>query len=91
MKIIEKFMIRNDCYLAGRKITPKGIMVHSTATPGVMAGEWFARWNKSYKAGETDRQVCVHAFWTIWIFISICLGIIARGMPAEGQRHPYRL
>ena len=48
MKIIEKFMIRNDCYLAGRKITPKGIMVHSTATPGVMAGEWFARWNKSY-------------------------------------------
>ncbi|HOA78608.1 MAG: peptidoglycan recognition family protein [Bacillota bacterium] len=62
MKIIEKFMIRNDCYLAGRKITPKGIMVHSTATPGVMAGEWFARWNKSYKAGETDRQVCVHAF-----------------------------
>jgi len=28
-------MTRNDCYPAGRKITPKGIMVHSTATPGV--------------------------------------------------------
>lgn len=57
-----KFMTRNDCYTAGRKITPKGIMVHSTATPGVMAADWFSRWNKSYKAGEIKRQVCVHAF-----------------------------
>jgi N-acetylmuramoyl-L-alanine amidase len=57
-----KFMTRNDCYTAGRKITPKGIMVHSTATPGVMAADWFSRWNKSYKAGEINRQVCVHAF-----------------------------
>jgi len=55
-------MTRNDCFTAGRKITPKGIMVHSTATPGVMAGDWFSRWNKSYKAGETNRQVAVHAF-----------------------------
>ena len=57
-----KFMTRNDCYTAGRKITPKGIMVHSTATPGVMAGAWFSRWNKSFRAGEINRQVCVHAF-----------------------------
>lgn len=57
-----KFMTRNDCYTANRKITPKGIMVHSTATPGVMAGAWFSRWNKSYRAGEINRQVCVHAF-----------------------------
>lgn len=57
-----KYMTRNDCYTAGRKITPKGIMVHSTATPGVMAAGWFSRWNKSYKAGEINRQVCVHAF-----------------------------
>jgi hypothetical protein len=57
-----KYMTRNDCYTAGRKITPKGIMVHSTATPGVMAAGWFSRWNKSYRAGEINRQVCVHAF-----------------------------
>jgi len=57
-----KYMTRNDCYTAGRKIKPKGIMVHSTATPGVMAADWFSRWNKSYKAGEINRQVCVHAF-----------------------------
>ena len=57
-----KYMIRNDCYTAGKKIMPKGIMIHSTATPGVMARDWFSKWNKSYKVGETSRQVCVHAF-----------------------------
>ena len=62
MKLFTKYMTRNDCYAAGRKITPKGIMVHSTATPGVTAADWFSRWNKSYKAGETNRQVCVHSF-----------------------------
>ncbi len=62
MKIVEKIMIQNDCYRANQKITPTGIMVHSTATPGVMAKEWFDKWNKSYKDGETTRQVCVHAF-----------------------------
>jgi len=60
--LITKFMTRNDCYTAQRKIVPSGIMVHSTATPGVMAADWFSRWNKSYKAGEISRQVCVHAF-----------------------------
>jgi N-acetylmuramoyl-L-alanine amidase len=55
-------MTNNDCYKANQKIVPQGIMVHSTATPGVMAGEWFNDWDKSYRAGETNRQVCVHAF-----------------------------
>lgn len=62
MKLQTKFMTRNDCYTAGRKIKPSGIMVHSTATPGVMAAQWFTHWNKSYKAGEINRQACVHAF-----------------------------
>ena len=62
MELKTRYMTRNDCYTAGRKITPKGIMVHSTATPGVMAADWFSRWNKSFKAGEINRQVCVHAF-----------------------------
>ena len=57
-----KFMTKNDCYIANRKIEPKGIMVHSTATPGVMAANWFNLWNKSYTNGETNRQVCIHAF-----------------------------
>lgn len=62
MKLTTNYMTRNDCYVAGRKIKPSGIMVHSTATPGVMAASWFNRWNKSYKAGELNAQVCVHAF-----------------------------
>lgn len=62
MNIKTKFMVRNDCYTTGRKIVPKGIMIHSTATPGVMAKDWYSRWNKSYKAGEINRQACVHAF-----------------------------
>lgn len=62
LKLKTKFMTRNDCYKAGRKITPRKIMIHSTATPGVMAADWFQRWNKSYQAGEINRQVCVHAF-----------------------------
>jgi len=37
-------------------------MIHSTAAPGVMAAGWFSRWNKSYRAGEINRQACVHAF-----------------------------
>jgi N-acetyl-anhydromuramyl-L-alanine amidase AmpD len=30
MKLIQCFLKQNDCYKAGRKITPKGVMVHST-------------------------------------------------------------
>lgn len=62
MKLTTQYMTKNDCYKAGRKITPKAIMVHSTATPGVMAAEWYSRWNKSYAAREINTQVCVHAF-----------------------------
>ena len=50
MNLNVKYMTRNDCYTAGKKINPQGIIVHSTATPGVMAADWFSRWNKSYKA-----------------------------------------
>ena len=62
MKLITKYLTRNDCYKAGRKITPSSIMVHSTATPGATAESFFKSWNKSYKAGEMSSQVCVHAF-----------------------------
>ena len=55
-------MKNNDCFRANRKIRVKGLMLHSTATPGVRAKDWYLRWNKSFKAGEMARQVCVHAF-----------------------------
>lgn len=56
LNLTKNFMTNNDCYKTGRTITPKGIMVHSTATPGVMASDWYARWNKPGVAK------CVHAF-----------------------------
>lgn len=56
MKLVTKYMTQNDCYKAGKKIKPQGIIVHSTATPGVMAARWYDLWNKS----GVDR--CVHAF-----------------------------
>ncbi len=56
MNLITKYMTANRCYLAGRTITIKGIMIHSTATRGVMAKDWFSRWN------NVSTEVCVHAF-----------------------------
>ncbi len=59
-------------------------MVHSTATPGVMALNWFDRWNKSYKNGEINRQACVHAFLDNKIVMQ-CLPWNHRGWHAGGK------
>lgn len=56
MNITQQYLTQNDCYKANRTITPKGVMVHSTAAPGVMAAAWPARWNKP------GVEVAVHAF-----------------------------
>ena len=62
LPITTKFMVRNDCFREDRTIEVKGIVVHSTATPGRMADSWYEDWNTSYDKGETEREVCVHAF-----------------------------
>lgn len=46
MNITQKFITNNDCYKTNSKITPTGLMVHSTAAPGVMAEDFAKRWNK---------------------------------------------
>ena len=43
--ITQRLMTKNPCYTSGRTITPKGIMVHSTATPGVMAQALAQSWD----------------------------------------------
>ena len=56
-----KWMHKNPCWtLEKRTINPTGIMVHSTASPGISALEWYEKWNKSLSEG--GRQVAVHAF-----------------------------
>lgn len=61
LNIITKLMSENDCYKAGRTITPRGITIHSTAEPGMRAGVWYELWNKS-ASEQGGREVCVHAF-----------------------------
>ena len=43
--ITQRMMTKNPCYTRGRTITPKGIMVHSTATPGVMSRALAQSWD----------------------------------------------
>ena len=63
LKVEPKFMTRNDCIRVGRVMSPvKGIMIHSTACPGVMPKTWYKEWNKSYQKGEIAREACVHVF-----------------------------
>lgn len=62
LSVTKKLMTRNDCYNTEDDYDIQGIVVHSTASPGVMASDWYSSWNLSYEKGETDREVCVHAF-----------------------------
>lgn len=45
--ITQAIMTKSDCYKAGRTITPQGIMVHSTATPGADAQTIRDAWNRA--------------------------------------------
>lgn len=77
----------NACYKAGRKITPKGIMVHSTGAnnpwlkryvgpdDGLLGkNQYNNHWNQ-----PMDREVCVHAF----------IGKLADGTIATYQTLPW--
>lgn len=57
MKLVESIMTNNPCYVSGRKITVKGLMLHSVGCPQPKASAFINNWNKvSYTAA------CVHAF-----------------------------
>ena len=59
--ITVKWMDKNPCWTdEPRTIKPGGIMVHSTASPGMMALDWYEKWNKSLEEG--GKEVAVHAF-----------------------------
>ena len=46
LKLSQEFLTENDCYQAGRKIVPKGIMVHSTGVAQPDPQVFIRRWNK---------------------------------------------
>lgn len=89
MNLRKLIFVNNDCYKAGRTITPKGIMVHSTGAnnpnlkryvgpdDGLLGkNQYNNHWNQSRPDG---RQVCVHGF----------IGKLADGSIATYQTLPW--
>lgn len=58
LKIIESILTKNPCYIAGRKITVKGLMLHSVGCPQPSAMVFVKNWNPP----ANGREVCVHGF-----------------------------
>ena len=57
MKLVQSFLTKNPCYTAGRKITVKGLMLHSVGCPQPKASVFISSWNSpSYD------NACVHGF-----------------------------
>ena len=57
MRIVESFLTRNPCYAAGRKITVKGLMLHSVGCPQPRASAFVRSWDSPAHGGS-----CVHGF-----------------------------
>ena len=57
MKLVESIMTKNPCYAAGRKITVKGLMLHSVGCPQPKASVFISSWNS-----PSHDTSCVHGF-----------------------------
>ena len=57
MKLIESILTKNPCYKAGKKITVKGLMLHSVGCPQPSAAVFIKNWNS-----EDYDRACVHGF-----------------------------
>ena len=57
MKLVESILTRNPCYTAGRKITVKGLMLHSVGCPQPKASAFINSWNS-----PAHGTSCVHGF-----------------------------
>lgn len=57
MKLVESILTRNPCYIAGRKITVKGLMLHSVGCPQPRASAFISSWNRA-----DFTSACVHGF-----------------------------
>ena len=74
MKLIKCLLTQNDCYKAGRTITPKGVMVHSTGANNPLVARYVQPKDEAQLKAEigTNRNandwnnpgldVCTHAF-----------------------------
>jgi len=57
MKLVESILTKNPCYTAGRKITVKGLMLHSVGCPQPKASAFISSWDS-----PSHDSSCVHAF-----------------------------
>lgn len=55
MKLIQNYLTKSGCYKTGRKITVKGLMIHSVGCPQPKASAFISNWDR------TDASACVHA------------------------------
>lgn len=87
MNLRKLIFTNNDCYKAGRKIAPQGIMVHSTGANNPNLKRYVGpndgllgenRYNNHWNQ-PMDRKVCVHAF----------IGKLADGTIATYQTLPW--
>ena len=89
MNLHKVILTNNACYKAGRTITPKGIMVHSTGANNLNLKRYVGpddgllgknQYNNHWNQDKPDgRQVCVHAF----------IGKLADGSIATYQTLPW--
>lgn len=56
MKLTQSYLTKNDCYTRNKKITVKGLMLHSVGVNQPSASIFVKNWNKS------GLEKCVHAF-----------------------------
>lgn len=56
-KLIKSYLTKNPCYKAGKKITVKGLMLHSVGCPQPKATVFINKWNN-----ENFNRACVHGF-----------------------------
>lgn len=57
MEIIQSILTKNPCYTSGRKITVKGLMLHSVGCPQPNASVFIKNWNSA-----SFGSACVHGF-----------------------------
>ena len=57
MKLVESILTKNPCYTAGRKITIKGLMLHSVGCAQPSASVFINNWNSA-----SFDSACVHGF-----------------------------
>lgn len=57
MKLVQSILTKNPCYTAGRKITVKGLMLHSVGCSQPKASVFINSWNSA-----SYTNACVHGF-----------------------------